>query len=643
MCLLSFSHAAGLTWPPPGTPQRGRAAGHWGCNPGIAWVAGHLAEASGEEFLLIVGTGHASSFVFAQRALRHAAPPDMISEANRRYGQAGGEPTELLGIPEVPYIGGELGPALGVAQGIAAAAPGLRVAAVIGDGECETPVALAALAHHDVLPAAAGACWLPVINVNGARMGSAARFSPERLRRLLEGMGYTVLLSGPHTDEAARAARAAWELALSGVATIWLSVSEKGWPAPEELGDLPFRGPHAHKPRDIDLTDPTIRSDVDGWLGRLNDPPVVAADGGIPPAVRNLSRRIRTELLTSATRPAVANGHCSPGSDGDGSPMAAVDEVLAHRRVRVFSPDEGASNRLDRCIAAGLVTEVLAEELCSAWTWGSVEAGVPSALVSYEAFAPLVSTQLAQYLKLITARPPAGRPPLAVVLTSLGWGNSPTHQNTDLLAGVLARAADCPVRAVFPIGATSAWRRMNGLLDDRDVLAVVSCSKQALLDLPDPGGAAVGIRIVGAADDQATILAVGDVAVAEATAAMALAAEHGISIGLVALVEPGRLDLASVRRACPPALPSVAVSWVASHYLAPVYWSVRPAASTHLGYRERWGPTAQETLAANGLHRWSLLRELHAAGCQIPAALERRVGSKSPLSGPTPAYEVRRL
>lgn len=646
VCMLSFSHAAGLTWPPPGAPQRSQPVGHWGCNPGVAWAAGHLAEASTEEFLLIVGTGHASSFVFAQQALRSLATPDMISDANRRYGQSGGEPTELLGIPEVPYVGGELGPALGVGQGIAVSSPGLRVVTVIGDGECETPVALAAFAHHDVLTAAPRACWLPVVNVNGARMGSSARFSPERLRRLLEGMGYTVLHSGPRTGEAAVAARRAWKLALSGVPVVWLSVSEKGWPAPELLGNQPFRGPHAHKPRALDLTDPATRSDIDDWLGQLNDPPVIAADGGVSPAVRRLAGRVRLDLPTTDVRRLPAADPAGSGDDGDGddSPMAVVDRVLAGRSVRIFSPDEGASNRLDRCLAAGLVTEVLAEELCSAWTWGSTEAGIPSALVSYEAFAPLVSTQLAQYLKLITARPPAGRPALTVVLTSLGWGNSPTHQNTDLVAGLLARAADCPVRAVFPIGATSARRRVNELLDDRDVLGVVSSSKQSLPDLPDPGGTAIGIRMKDAADDDATILAVGDVAVAEAAAAVALAAEYGVRIGVVALVEPGRLDLASVRKACPKEVPSVAVSWVASHYLAPVYWSVRPAPSTHLGYRERWRPTAWETLAANGLTRWSLLHELRAAGCPLSPELDRPVGSQ-PLSPSSarPVYEVRTL
>ena len=173
VCMLSFSHAAGLTWPPPGNPQRPRAVGHWGCNPGIAWAAGHLAETCGADgFLLVVGTGHAGSYAFAHRALRSAASAAAITSASRRYGAPGGDPTEDLASPDVPYLGGELGPALGVTQGIAAASPGLRVAVVIGDGECETPAALAAFAHRDVLPPADGACWLPVVNVNGS---SAAR------------------------------------------------------------------------------------------------------------------------------------------------------------------------------------------------------------------------------------------------------------------------------------------------------------------------------------------------------------------------------------------------------------------------------------------------------------------------------------
>ncbi|MFC4999312.1 hypothetical protein ACFPIJ_15865 [Dactylosporangium cerinum] len=633
-CLLSFSHAAGLTWPPPGEPQRARAAGHWGCNPGIAWAAAHLAQESGDDgFLLVVGTGHAGSFTFAHQALRSGAPAAAVSAATARYGAPGGDPSELLGEPGVPYVGGELGPALGVGQGIAAATPGLAVAVVIGDGECETPAALAAFAHHDVLRPADGACWLPVVNVNGARMGAAARFSPRHLRDLLTGLGYTVLGSGPHTEEAGPAARRAWELARAGRSVVWLSVTDKGWPAPVGLGHRPFRGRDAHKLTGLDLTDPGLRGAVRDWLGALNDPPVVGPDGRVPDHIRHLARRMRTELPTPdrperpVPRPpaaTTASGGDAPPMD-EASPMDEVDRVLAGRAVRVLSPDEGASNRLHRCLAGGLVTEVLAEELCSAWAWGHTEAGMPAAVVTYEAFAPLLATQLAQYLKLLKARPPAGRPPLAVVLTSLGWGNAPTHQNTDLAGVLLARAADAPVRAAFPIGARSAADRLGALLDDRDAVAMLVCSKQPLPDLPDPGGPAVRIRLA-TGDDDATILAVGDVAVREAVAAMGLAAVHGVRIGVVAVVEPGRLRGASrqaVREACAPPKPVVCVSWVAAHHLAAVYASAGAGSAAWLGYRERWGATPWDTLAANRLTRWSLLTELHTAGCPLPPSLLR--------------------
>lgn len=638
-CLLSFSHAAGLDWPPPGVPRRRRVVGHWGCNPGIAWAAGHLAEASEAEFLLILGTGHATSYQFAQHSLRSAPGPDLIRAANEGYGQAGGEPTEQLGVPNVPYLGGELGPALGVGQAIAACSPGRRVVTVIGDGESETPVALAAFAHHEVLAPAPGAVFLPVVNANGARMGSAARFSPKQLRGVLEGMGYTVVSSGPVAEEAAAAALRAWALAEAGVPVVWLTVSEKGWPAPEWFGMRPFRGHHAHKPGGLDLADPDTAAELGEWLGSLNDPPVVGTDGTIAPAVRRLAGRIRVDLPATAQRrppaPARRRATGTTGSLPSRSPMAAVDQVLARRAVRVFSPDEGLSNRIGECLAAGLVTEVLAEELCSAWTWGHVEGGTPAALVSYEAFAGLVSTQLAQYLKLIGTRPAAGRPPFTVVLTSLGWANSPTHQNTDLIGGLLARVDHCPVRVVFPVGAASAFLRLNDILADHDILGVITCSKQPLLDLPDPGGSALSIRLAGgtgdgAAGDDAVIIAVGDVAVTEAVAAMALAAGHGRRIRVVALVEPGRLDWrpgSAVRRVCRPELPAVCVSWIAAHHLSAVYWGVRPAPTAQLGYRERWGPTAWETLAANGLTRWSLLGGLRAAGCALPPELDRPPGA----------------
>ena len=54
--------------------------------------------------------------------------------------------------------------------------------------------------------------------------------------------------------------------------------------------------------------------------------------------------------------------------------------------------------------------------------------------------------------------------------------------------------------------------------------------------------------------------------------------------------------------------------------------------------------TPWDTLAANGLTRWSLLSELRAAGCALPATLLRPPGADPGHLLPTDlSYEVRRL
>jgi xylulose-5-phosphate/fructose-6-phosphate phosphoketolase len=197
-CALAAAHVLGTTWPPPGRPQRTRTVGHWGCNPGIAWIAGHLADAwtGVAPIQFVVGTGHASSFVFGHHAVAEAWSADRISAACARYGVAGGDPAELFGLTDVPYSGGELGPALAVSQGMASAQPDRLIAVVIGDGECETPSALAAFAHAEVLLGQNAANWLPVVNVNGARMGGRARFDAAALTRLLTGLGHRGRVGG---------------------------------------------------------------------------------------------------------------------------------------------------------------------------------------------------------------------------------------------------------------------------------------------------------------------------------------------------------------------------------------------------------------------------------------------------------------
>ncbi len=633
VCALASCHLLGTTWPPPGVPQRGRLVGHWGCNPGIGWITAHLAShwSSEQPLLMVVGTGHASSFVFAHNALQTRADPAAITAAAARYGQPHGDPAELVGQPNVPYLGGELGPALAVSQGLAAAGAAPLVACVIGDAECETPAALAAFAHADVLLERGTIAWLPVINANGFGMGGPAHFTAEKLQRILDGFGYEVFCSNDTLASASRAARAAVTAAGQGRRVVWVSVTEKGWPAPEFVDGERYRGAAAHRaPPGWRAAGPDA-SALSQWFDAIGLAGLFSGEGLLDEQVAQLARRVVFDVPGSpAAQPAqvpedAADAVSRAVRPGWCAPVTAVDEQLAACGALVLSPDEALSNRLTRCAAAGQLVEVLSEETCAAWAWGSVEAGRPAVFATYEAFAPLAGSVVAQYAKMLVARPARAIPALVVLATSLSWANSPTHQNTDL-TGILAARGLPHVSVVYPVGAQSAARRIAAIARARvNGVALVLCSKQRLLDPPDPGGAVVRYRVTGAPPAQALVIAVGDVCVTEALAAAAIAADAGVGVAVIAVVELSAAAQPLARAAAfEGAVPTVAVACCAPDYVAGVLWGALQRFFPVHGYRERWGATAWETLRANRLDRVSVLEDLAGQGVVIaPAVIER--------------------
>jgi xylulose-5-phosphate/fructose-6-phosphate phosphoketolase len=311
----------------------------------------------------------------------------------------------------------------------------------------------------------------------------------------------------------------------------------------------------------------------------------------------------------------------------------------------VYSPDEASSNGLTGCLAAGLVIEVLAEDLCAAWTWGTVEAGKPAVMATYEAFAPLAATTIAQYAKMAQERPRQEAPPFLVLSTSLGWANTPTHQNTDLSGVLLARSQLRP-DVVYPVGAGSAAYRFGRLMDERsDGVGMMVCSKQWLLDLPDSGSPATAYHVRGAGDPAAVLVVVCDVCATEAVAAAALAAGVGTAVEVIALVDLVRAPAALRGEAGRlSALPVLAAAWCAPRYVQPLVWEALGRPIPVQGYVERWAATPWETLQANRLDRGSLLEGLAAAGMPLPdgflaavaAELRGRLNAASDLSGVLP-------
>jgi xylulose-5-phosphate/fructose-6-phosphate phosphoketolase len=649
-CSLVASHLFGLSWPPPGQPQRRHLVGHWGANPGIAWIVGHLAACwKGQKpILTVLGTGHATSFLLAHKAIQDGWKSDVITSLNGRYGQPGGDPSELIGFPPgIPFLSGELGPALGVSQGIAIGLQERLVACIIGDGECESPATLAALAHRDVLLKDKVA-WLPIINANGAKMGAQARFNVSSLDAMLRGFGYEVVVStSTNSESVIEIAQMAIERATNGQPIAWISVTDKGWPAPSLLGGKTFRGASAHKPpRDLSEQNKVIFAEINKMVeafskGLLED------DGRVLDSISNLAQKVTFSLPMLSSTHSSGNllqikSNSNLQEDTWRSSMEEIDNFLADSSESVFCPDEGQSNRLFKTKECGLLIEVLAEELCSAWTIGCVEAGQISAMVTYEAFAPLLASQIAQYAKLVNARSSRGLRPLLIIQTSLGWGNSPTHQNTDLAATFICRPLPS-LRLICPFSASSARMRLEDIIQNRrDEIVLVNCSKQPLLDIPDPGGSIVEVELEerSATSNQATIIAIGDVCVTEAVAAMQLGAEEGWCIRVLAVVDVTALD--SDRHKSPkPQIsdaPLVAVAWCAPRLIEGLLWQLVDRVFPVVGYRERFGVTPWETLVANKMDRFSLLATLGLGG--------NRQFDKGPLgweSGSVPHFNAPKL
>jgi xylulose-5-phosphate/fructose-6-phosphate phosphoketolase len=178
------------------------------------------------------------------------------------------------------------------------------------------------------------------------------------------------------------------------------------------------------------------------------------------------------------------------------------NELAKDKDFRVFSPDETSSNKLDAIFEAtdrawlrplkdwdkymnpdGRVIELLSENTLFSLLVGYALTGRRGVFASYEAFLPIVSSQVDQYLKFL--KQAAGVqwrkavPALNILSTSVGWRqdhNGFSHQNPSFLSNLLmkpTRFANC----LFPIDAEGARAAMEFALGAENVVNLTTFSK----------------------------------------------------------------------------------------------------------------------------------------------------------------------
>ena len=477
-----------------------RLLGHWGTTPGLNFINVHLNRIIKEldlSVLFIAGPGHGAPGVVANTWLEGAYSelyPDVSQDEAgmcrlfRQFSFPGGIPSHAA--PQTPgsiHEGGELGYSLSHAYGAVFDNPDLVAACVVGDGEAETgPLATSWHGNKFVNPATDGAV-LPILHLNGYKIANPtvlARISPDELKKLLEGHGYTpIFVEGDDPAIMHQKMAAALNTAFAGIQSIqraarggkpsdrprWPMIvlrSPKGWTGPKTVDGLRTEGSWRSHQVPFTLDKPEHLSVLDAWLRGYRPDELFDEAGRLRPEIAALApageRRMSANphanggaLMRPLRLPrfedqSVAVAH--PGqSDGEATKVMGaflrdvIRENAATRNFRVFGPDETASNRLqalfeatgrawDATISAeddehlsadGRVMEILSEHTCQGWLEGYLLTGRHGLFNCYEAFIHIVDSMFNQHAKwLKTSREVEWRRPIAsfnYLLTSHVW------------------------------------------------------------------------------------------------------------------------------------------------------------------------------------------------------------------------------
>ncbi|MEU1193063.1 phosphoketolase [Streptomyces sp. NPDC005859] len=462
-----------------------RPAGHWGVCPPVNRVLAALGPLQKtvpdtHDVLVLHGAGHAGPSALAHAYLTGrlgAAHPELTHSAAGLHTLVTGFPHHFGGeitplIPGQPHTGGQLGPALAIAQGSVLDAPHRLAVALIGDGECETGTTAAAwLAARALAGTGRHGTVLPVVLLNGQKMGGPSLLStltrPE-LDAYFTGLGHRPAYSDGHSIADLRRALAdaldaARPLGTPGPGSVLVLTLDKGHGAPGRVAGRPIAGtPAVHKtplPRPAQCQEQFTA--LERWLTSYQPGRLLTADGRPrTPLLPALPTARRAQTALEPPRGCIAASTHVAEAATDATFPQAIPAVLRARAgqglFRVFSPDELASNRIDLTDDYGRplpwVVEILSEEICHAWAQGYTETGRHALIVGYEAFAPITASLIQQQLKHRALRRHAQLGPLPSIvhlLTSLGWHNTYTHQNPALISALLA-TGDPTVHVLTP-------------------------------------------------------------------------------------------------------------------------------------------------------------------------------------------------
>jgi xylulose-5-phosphate/fructose-6-phosphate phosphoketolase len=494
-----------------------RLLGHWGTCHGINVFYTHI-KMRYPDTQFVIGPGHGFAALQANlfidgdlekvdiSATRNLAGMEYVC---KNFSWPGGFPSHSSPFtPGVILEGGELGYCLGTAYGAALNQPGKLVACLIGDGELETGSLLASLNLHQLVGTQRNGTVLPILHLNGYKISAPsiyARRSERGLMQMLRGFGYDpVMVDGEDYEE--------FQRVLDDVrpGKFIIMRTQKGYGGPRDFKGEKVAGNYlSHQvPLGSAKKDPEEMQMLEEWMKSYRfeelypDLPALAVE-----TPDDIIRGKKIDVTNGQNLPVdLPHSVDNPGQEFY-SPAKVIgkllrDELVNDENFRFFSPDETTSNKLDAVFEAsdrawnlsirpwdkylspdGRNIDVLSENALFAMMSGYVLSGRSGMLASYEAFLPIITSQIEQHMKFVDqARQIDWRPRTSAInllSTSTCWRqdhNGFSHQNPGLISALLSKPSNL-VNCLFPVDDVAAAVAFDFMAKAKDVVNLMTFNK----------------------------------------------------------------------------------------------------------------------------------------------------------------------
>lgn len=444
------------------------SVGHWGCAPSINFLYSHLnsySKRKNKNIKIIVGTGHAGSSVMANLYLmgrtKYSRDKKGLYDLVNDFGSQ--IRTEINpSYPETNYDGGELGYSLSFAYGYSLSTNDL-VACIFGDGEAETATLSASFKLVKLL----NSNVLPILNLNGLKMGSKSIYSLMTDKELLNhfnSYGYKTFIVT--TDK--EMYKVLDDLDKYEKPFI-VYKSKKGFNSLDFIeGNL-----ISHKNPLSNLKDNEKVKVLETWLKKYNLDYFIDSDilDIIPDKIDIKSK----ELIL----PNIEKYESYKEEKSNITILKYyLKKIMSNNNFYLFSPDELSSNKLGD-LNDSKVIELLSENVLEGMYQGVIQSGNYGIYISYEAFMPIVSSMVSQYLKYIYQSKKYNRKSLSsltYILTSTCYENNYSHQNPEFINTLLNKEYDF-INVLYPKDSNSLLKCVDKCLKLKDHINIITVSK----------------------------------------------------------------------------------------------------------------------------------------------------------------------